>query len=80
MVQADWDMCSKFYIARAMIGRKKKQMTLEKKKTPAWRQNNFLLRVFALKMDKFLVTEQGMLIFLCTFNFYLYYRTESTHN
>ena len=83
MVLAVWDMCSSFYIARAMIGRKKKTMTAWKRKIePAWiwRQKNFLFRVFALKMDKFPVTEQGMLTFVCKFNFYLCYRTESTHN
>jgi len=34
MVLAVWDMCSSFYVARAMIGRKKKQMAMEKKKNP----------------------------------------------
>ena len=47
VVLALWDMCSNFYIARAMIGRKK-QMALKKKNTPAWiwRQNNFLFSRF----------------------------------
>ena len=74
MLLTVWEMYSSFYIARAMIERKETNDSLEKKKKePAWiwRQNNFLfpvvavLSVFALKMDKFLVTEQGMLSFLC---------------
>ena len=88
MVLAVWDMCSSFYVARAASTRhdwKKKKMILEKKKRLLGfgGKTFFFFRVFAvfaLKMDKFLVTEQGMLIFLCKFNFFLYYRTESTHN
>ena len=58
MLLGVWSMCSSFYITRAMIGTKKTNDSLEKKKAWIWRQNNFLFRVFAvfaLKMDKFLV-------------------------
>ena len=84
MVLAVWDMCSSFYVARAMIGSKKKWHWKRKKRLLGFGGKTFfffrVFAVFALKMDKFLVTEQGMLIFLCKFNFFLYYRTESTHN
>ena len=69
MVLAVWDMCSSFYVARAMIGRKKKTNGNGKEEKPLLGfggKTTFFFRVFAvfaLKMDKFLVTEQGMLIF-----------------
>ena len=73
MLLTVWDMCSSFYIARAMIGRKETNDSLEKKNGAcldlAAKQLSFsvvaVFSVFALKMDKFLVTEQGMLSFLC---------------
>ena len=75
MLLTVWEMYSSFYIARAMIGRKETNDSLEKKKRACLdlaakqfsfsRCRCFQLSVFALKMDKFLVTEQGMLGFLC---------------
>ena len=83
MVLAVWDMCANSYIARAIILEEKNKWKRKKRLLGFDVKTTFFFRVFAvfaLKMDTFLVTEQGMLIFLCKFNFYLYYRTESTHN
>ena len=48
-----------FYITRAMIGRNVTHHSFEKKKSTLllfiWRQNHFLSRVFALKVDKFVL-------------------------
>ena len=48
-----------FYMTRTMIERNITNHSLEKKKSAPlwffWRQNNFLSRVFALKMDKFVL-------------------------
>ena len=46
-----------FYITRAMIGRNITNHSFEEKKSALllfiWQQHNFLSRVFALKVDKF---------------------------
>jgi len=48
-----------FHTTRTVIGRNITNHSLEKKKRALlqiiWRQNNFLSRVFALKMDKFVL-------------------------
>ena len=50
MLLAVWGMCSSFYVTRAMIGRKKINDSLEKKKTPAWiwRQSTTFFFTFSL--------------------------------
>ena len=53
------DCALAFYIPRAMIGRNIDNHSLEKKKSALLpfirQQNNFLSRVFTLKMDKFVL-------------------------